>query len=161
MDIAVDLYAPDAAVDLANEVDQAVHRLQEMPYRFPIYQTLYAMKHEVRFFPLKNGHVFTSFMKKAKPWRYGACFTGFRSRSANESTSHCQRQQDGFLLPGFLCGKHSFQEAYISSDQCCQSSISSDRMISSTCAFRAFICCTQAIGSCAFNASVTPASFGS
>lgn len=58
MDIAVDLCAPDAAADLADEVDQAVHRLQEMPYRCPIYHPLYATKHEVRFFPLKNYHVF-------------------------------------------------------------------------------------------------------
>lgn len=63
---------PDAAADLANEVNQAVHRLQEMPYRFPIYPTLYATKHEVRFFSVKNDHVFTSSMKKPEPWRYGA-----------------------------------------------------------------------------------------
>lgn len=56
--IAVDLCAPDAAINLADEVDEAVQRLKEMPYRFPIYHTLYAMKHEIRFFPVKNYNVF-------------------------------------------------------------------------------------------------------
>ena len=51
MYIAVDLSAPDAAMNLADEVGEAVQKLQEMPYRFPIYHTLYAMKHEIRFFP--------------------------------------------------------------------------------------------------------------
>ena len=55
---AVDLCAPDAAMSLADEVDEAVHRLQEMPYRFPIYHTLYAMKHEIRFFPINEYNVF-------------------------------------------------------------------------------------------------------
>lgn len=58
MYIAVDLCAPDAAMSLADEVDDAVRKLKEMPYRFPIYHTLYAMKHEIRFFPVKNYNVF-------------------------------------------------------------------------------------------------------
>ena len=29
-----------------------------MPYRFPIYHTLYAMKREIRFFPVKNYNVY-------------------------------------------------------------------------------------------------------
>ncbi len=58
MYIAVDLCAPDAASSLADEVDEAVRKLKEMPYRFPIYHTLYAMKHEIRFFPVKNYNVF-------------------------------------------------------------------------------------------------------
>lgn len=57
MYIAVDLGAPDAAMALADEVDSAVQKLREMPYRFPIYHTLYAMKHEIRFFPVKNYNV--------------------------------------------------------------------------------------------------------
>lgn len=56
--IAADLHAPDAAMHLADEVDEAVLRLQEMPYRFSIYPTLYAMKHEIRFFPVKNYNVY-------------------------------------------------------------------------------------------------------
>lgn len=58
MYIAVDLCAPDAAMKLAEEVDEIVQKLKEMPYRFPIYHTLYAMKHEIRFFPVKNYNVY-------------------------------------------------------------------------------------------------------
>lgn len=58
MYIAVDLFSPDTAANFADEVDAAVHKLQEMPYRFPIYHTLYAMKHEIRFFPIKNYNVY-------------------------------------------------------------------------------------------------------
>ena len=56
--IAVDLCAPEAAEALADEMDAAVRKLEEMPYRFPIYHSLYAMKREIRFFPIKNYHVF-------------------------------------------------------------------------------------------------------
>ena len=56
--IAIDLNAPDAAMKLADEVDEAVQKLKEMPYRFPIYHTLYAMKHEIRFFTVKNYNVY-------------------------------------------------------------------------------------------------------
>ena len=48
----------NAAMNLADEVDQAVQKLKEMPYRFPIYHTLYAMKREIRFFPVKNYNVY-------------------------------------------------------------------------------------------------------
>jgi len=58
MYIAVDLCAPDTAMNLADEMDEAVQKLKEMPYRFPIYHTLYAMKHEIRFFPVKNYNVY-------------------------------------------------------------------------------------------------------
>ena len=58
MYIAIDLYSPDAAMNLADEVDQAAQKLKEMPYRFPIYHTLYAMKREIRFFPVKNYNVY-------------------------------------------------------------------------------------------------------
>lgn len=58
MYVAVDLNAPDAAIGLADEVDKAVRKLKEMPYRFPLYHTLYAMKHEIRFFPVKNCNVY-------------------------------------------------------------------------------------------------------
>lgn len=58
MYIAVDLFAPDAAMNLADEVDEKVQKLKKMPYRFPIYHTLYAMKHEIRFFPVKNYNVY-------------------------------------------------------------------------------------------------------
>ena len=58
MYIAVDLCSPDAAMNLADEVDEHVQKLKEMPYRYPIYHTLYAMKHEIRFFPVKNYNVY-------------------------------------------------------------------------------------------------------
>ncbi|MDO5377454.1 MAG: type II toxin-antitoxin system RelE/ParE family toxin [Clostridia bacterium] len=72
MYIAVDLHAPDAAMNLADEVDEAVRKLKEMPYRFPLYHTLYAMKHEIRFFPVKNYHVYyvvDEDMKTVEIWR--------------------------------------------------------------------------------------------
>lgn len=55
--IATDLCAPDAAMALADAVDASVQKLREMLYRFPIYHTLYAMKHEIRCFPVKNYNV--------------------------------------------------------------------------------------------------------
>ena len=58
MYIALDLCAPDAAMHLADEIDENIQKLKEMPYRFPIYHTLYAMKHEIRFFPVKNYNVY-------------------------------------------------------------------------------------------------------
>ena len=50
MYIAVNLNAPEADMHLVNEVDEVVQKLREMPYRFPIYHTLFGMKHEIRFF---------------------------------------------------------------------------------------------------------------
>lgn len=58
MYIAVELGAPDAALALADEVDEAVRKLREMPYCFPIYHTVFAAQHEIRFFPVKNYHVY-------------------------------------------------------------------------------------------------------
>ena len=56
--LAEDLEAPDAAEHLLEEVDAQAVRLSEMPYRFPIYPSAYAMKQEIRFFPVKNYMVF-------------------------------------------------------------------------------------------------------
>ena len=72
MYIAGDLCAPDAALALADEIDAGVRQLREMPYRFPIYHTLYAMKHEVRFFPVKNYNVYYVVREETKTveiWR--------------------------------------------------------------------------------------------
>lgn len=72
MYIAIDLCAPDAALKLADEMDEAVWKLKEMPYRFPIYHTLYAMKREIRFFPVKNYNVYYVIDEDAKTveiWR--------------------------------------------------------------------------------------------
>mgnify|MGYP002733752431 CR=1 FL=1 len=52
--IAVELADPDAASALLDEIDGAVQSLMEMPYRHQIYPSLYAMKKEVRFFPIKH-----------------------------------------------------------------------------------------------------------
>ena len=70
--IAGDLGAPDAAVDLMEEMDSAVRKLTEMPYRFPIYHTVFAMKHEIRFFPVKNYNVYYVIREETKTieiWR--------------------------------------------------------------------------------------------
>lgn len=58
MYIGIDLCAPDAALDLADQMDDCIQTLKEMPYRFPIYHTLYAMKREIRFFPVKHYNVY-------------------------------------------------------------------------------------------------------
>lgn len=76
MYIANELCAPEAAAHLADEVDAAVQQLKEMPYRFPIYHTLYAMKHEIRFFPVKNYNVFyviDEYTKTVEIWRVLHC----------------------------------------------------------------------------------------
>ena len=46
-----------AAAALLDGVDEAVRSLMEMPYRYAIYPTLYTMKREVRFIPVKNYNV--------------------------------------------------------------------------------------------------------
>ncbi len=56
--IACELCAPDAAAVLLDEIDHAVLTLKEMPYRHALYPSLYALKNEVRFFPVKNYNVF-------------------------------------------------------------------------------------------------------
>lgn len=56
--IARELCAPDAAFSLLDEIDQAVQALMKMPYRHTLYPSLYALKNEVRYFPLKNDNVF-------------------------------------------------------------------------------------------------------
>lgn len=56
--IANELCAPDAAASLLDDIDQVAQKLREMPYRHAIYPSLYALKNEVRFFPIKNYNVF-------------------------------------------------------------------------------------------------------
>ncbi len=55
--IAEELCAPDAAASLLDAIDEAVKSLTEMPYRYAIYPTLYAVKREVRFVPVKNYNI--------------------------------------------------------------------------------------------------------
>ena len=58
MYIAFDLADPGTAQALADGVDTIVFQLREMPYRYPIYHSLYAMKNEIRSFPVKNYNVY-------------------------------------------------------------------------------------------------------
>ena len=58
MYIAKELCVPEATMALVDEIDRAVQNLMEMPYRHTIYPLLYALKNEVRFFPIQNYNIF-------------------------------------------------------------------------------------------------------
>ena len=64
--LAFELNAPDAALDLINEVDTAAKGLAEMPYRHPIYHTRFAVLEEVRWVPVKNYNVFYKVFEEEK-----------------------------------------------------------------------------------------------
>ncbi len=71
--IAVELASPDAAENLLAEVDEQIGKLSTHPYRFPVYPALYSMKHEIRFFPVKNYLVFYVVKEEQKTveiWRF-------------------------------------------------------------------------------------------
>ena len=71
--IATELNNPDAAESLMDDVDEQVKGLQEMPYRHEIYPTLYAMKHEIRFVPVKRYLLFYVVKEQEKTveiWRF-------------------------------------------------------------------------------------------
>ncbi len=71
--IATELTAPDAAENLLSAVDEQVAMLCTHPYRHPVYRVLHAMKHEIRFFPVKNYLVFyvvKEEQKKVEIWRF-------------------------------------------------------------------------------------------
>ena len=71
--IAEELSAPDAAASLLDEVDDQVSKLSEYPYRHRIYPLMFAMKHEIRFFPVKNYSVFYVIREEEKTveiWRF-------------------------------------------------------------------------------------------
>ena len=71
--IATELLSPDAAENLLTEVDEQVGKLCSHPYRHPVYPTLYAMKHEIRFFPVKNYLIFyvvKEELKTVEIWRF-------------------------------------------------------------------------------------------
>ena len=73
MYIATELSAPDAAESLLDEVDACVKSLCEMPYRYSVYHTLYAMKHEIRFIPIKGYLLFYVVQEEEKTvevWRF-------------------------------------------------------------------------------------------
>ncbi len=70
---AAELSAPDAAENLLAAVDEQIGKLSVHPYRFPVYPALYSMKHEFRFFPVKNYLVFYVVKEEQKTveiWRF-------------------------------------------------------------------------------------------
>lgn len=71
--IAEEFGSPDAAGNLLDQVDEAATSLAEMPYRYPIYPTLYAMKNEIRFVPVMNYLLFFTVKEESKTvevWRF-------------------------------------------------------------------------------------------
>lgn len=71
--IATELQAPDAAESFLDAVDEQVGELCVHPYRYPVYPALYAMKHEIRFFPVKNYLLFYVVKEEQKTveiWRF-------------------------------------------------------------------------------------------
>lgn len=71
--IAAELSSPDAAENLLTEVDEQVGKLCSQPYRHPVYPKLYAIKHEIRFFPVKNHLIFyvvKEELKTVEIWRF-------------------------------------------------------------------------------------------
>ena len=64
--IAVELAAPDAALDFIEEVGKATKSLAEMPYRHPIYHTSFALLEEVRWISVKNYNVFYKIFEEEK-----------------------------------------------------------------------------------------------
>ena len=64
--IAVELAAPDAALDFIEEEGKATKSLAEMPYRHPIYHTSFALLEEVRWISVKNYNVFYKIFEEEK-----------------------------------------------------------------------------------------------
>ena len=64
--IAVELAAPDAALDFIDEVDKVAKNLAEMPYRHPFYHTGFALLEEVRWMSVKNYNVFYKIFEEDK-----------------------------------------------------------------------------------------------
>lgn len=66
-------FEPDAAENLLAEVDSQIAALRDYPYRHPVYPALFAMKREIRFFPVKNYNVFYVVRERDKTveiWRF-------------------------------------------------------------------------------------------
>ena len=71
--IAEELASPDAAERLLDTVDEVAESLAEMPYRYPIYPTLHAMKNEIRYVPVMNYLLFYTVheeQKSVEVWRF-------------------------------------------------------------------------------------------
>ena len=71
--IARELNAPDTAERLLQEINDQIKALGEMPYRFPVYPTLYAMKREIRSIPV-NGYIIFYIVREEQKtveiWRF-------------------------------------------------------------------------------------------
>ena len=73
LSIAADLAAPEAAEKLLDAVDEEISRLCEHPYRHPVYAASYAMRQEIRYFPVRNYLVFYVVKEEQKTveiWRF-------------------------------------------------------------------------------------------
>ena len=71
--IAIELSAPDAAESLLETADKLIGELCIHPYRHPVYPALFAMKHEIRFFSVKNYLAFYVIREEEKTveiWRF-------------------------------------------------------------------------------------------
>lgn len=71
--IARELSAPDVAEALVDTVESQISGLIRFPYRHPVYHSLFAMKREIRFFPVKNYNVFYVVKEEQKTieiWRF-------------------------------------------------------------------------------------------
>lgn len=56
--IVTELSAPEAAERFLEEVEEQIGKLSAYPYRHSVYPAPYAMKNEIRFFPVRNYLVF-------------------------------------------------------------------------------------------------------
>ncbi|ORX24451.1 plasmid stabilization protein [Thermoanaerobacterium sp. PSU-2] len=56
--VADELKAPNAAMDLINELDTSISRLAQFPYSCRVYQPEKSLKNEYRILPVKNYLVF-------------------------------------------------------------------------------------------------------
>ena len=56
--IADHLKAPKAAMDLLNDLDKSISRLEQFPYSCKVYQPIRELENEYRLLPVKNYAVF-------------------------------------------------------------------------------------------------------
>jgi len=56
--IADHLKAPKVAMDLLNELEKSISRLEHYPYSCKVYQPIKGLEHEYRLLPVKNYAVF-------------------------------------------------------------------------------------------------------
>lgn len=71
--IVTELSAPEAAERLLEDVEEQIGKLSAYPYRHSVYPAPYAMKNEIRFFPVRNYLVFYVVKEEQKTveiWRF-------------------------------------------------------------------------------------------